>query len=248
MSDFRLKRPSIISGLAVTLIGAVALYQAIGLSFGNWARVGAGAFPIIVSVLIIGGGLAIISLGFLKNELPLSLPHGLVRALTMTAIGLLIGMVGIDLNSGVERYTFGAVTLYDGIPIVALAIGLFGLPEVLSNLASKTAPRAPDVKIKMRDFLPSQEEWRRSIPSMGRGMSVGSVLGIMPGAGSLIASFIAYSVEKTARRIRTRSDTVPSKALQALKPRTTLPFRPPSFQHSALGFPGIRQWPSCWPR
>jgi TctA family transporter len=151
--------------------------------------------------------------------------HGLVRALTMTAIGLLIGMVGIDLNSRVERYTFGAVTLYDGMPIVALAIGLFGLPEVLSNLASKTAPRAPDVKIKMRDFLPSREEWRRSIPSMGRGMSMGSVLGIMPGAGSLIASFIAYSVEKTVRRIRTRSDTVPSKALQALKPRTTLPFR-----------------------
>ncbi|MCR8724656.1 tripartite tricarboxylate transporter permease [Frigidibacter sp. ROC022] len=126
--------------------------------------------------------------------------HGLVRALTMTAIGLLIGMVGIDLNSGVERYTFGAMSLYDGMPIVALAIGLFGLPEVLSNLALPTPPKAPKVRIRMRDFLPSRDEWRRSVPSMGRGMTVGSVMGIMPGAGSLIASFISYSVERNSSK------------------------------------------------
>lgn len=119
MSDFRLKRPSIISGLAVTLIGAVALYQAIGLNFGNWASVGAGALPTIVSVLIIGGGLAIISFGFLKNELPLSLPHGLVRAS--------LGMFGAIIVFALTIKSLGMV------PAVALCAFISSLAAVTVN-------------------------------------------------------------------------------------------------------------------
>ncbi|MDF1776222.1 MAG: tripartite tricarboxylate transporter permease [Rhizobiaceae bacterium] len=121
---------------------------------------------------------------------------GLVRAIAMTFLGILIGLIGVDINTGTERFTFGSQFLYDGMPLVALAIGLFGIPEVIKNLADKSTPENIQPHLSYRAMLPSFAEWKRALPAMGRGAGVGSVLGVLPGAGSLIASFVSYAIER----------------------------------------------------
>lgn len=125
---------------------------------------------------------------------------GLARAMAMTALGILIGLIGIDLNTGLERYTLGLPSLFDGVPIVAIAIGLFGLPEVIGNLSSRNAAKPPVISVTLREMLPEREDMRRSTPSMVRGTLVGSVFGILPGAGSLLASFMSYAVERNSSK------------------------------------------------
>ena len=123
------------------------------------------------------------------------LAHGsLVKAIAMVVLGLLLGLIGTDVNSGVLRFTFGIPELSDGIGFVVVAMGMFGLAEIIANLELKGAREVFTGKVK--NLFPTKEDFRRAWPAVLRGTALGSFLGILPGGGSILAAFGAYTVEK----------------------------------------------------
>lgn len=118
----------------------------------------------------------------------------LLHAFGMVTVGLLLGLVGTDTNSGIARYTFDLPELADGISFVIVAMGIFGLGEILRNLESVSGEDATVSKIT--SLLLSREEWKRIVAPILRGTALGSALGILPGSGSILGSFAAYSLEK----------------------------------------------------
>ncbi|MFD2265027.1 tripartite tricarboxylate transporter permease [Lacibacterium aquatile] len=121
--------------------------------------------------------------------------HGsLLRALGIILLGLLLGMVGTDVNSAVQRYSFGIPELSDGINFVVLAMGIFGIGEIVANLEQE-GDRTLLTK-KVTGLMPTREDWKRTLGPIFRGTALGSVLGILPGGGAALASFGAYSIEK----------------------------------------------------
>src|SRR5581483_3947182 len=124
-----------------------------------------------------------------------TLAHGsLLHALGLAVLGLLLGLVGTDVNSGVARYTFGVPALRDGIGFVVVAMGMFGLGEVIANLENENAPAL--VTKKISSLMPSKEDFKRMVAPILRGTAIGSALGVLPGGGAILASFAAYSIEK----------------------------------------------------
>src|SRR5690606_22245024 len=117
-----------------------------------------------------------------------------LKALGMITLGLLLSMVGTDVNSGALRFTLGLPQLMDGIDFVPLAMGIFAVSEVIRNLESPE-PRET-LKTRFRDLWPTREDFRRSWKPALRGSALGSILGLLPGGGAMLSSFAAYSVEK----------------------------------------------------
>ena len=117
------------------------------------------------------------------------------KGLAAVVFGLILGMVGTDVSTGIQRYTFGLTFLYDGINIVAIAMGIFGVTEVIANVG-KVAQIKSDQKITFRSLLPTKRDIKESIFPMLRGTGIGTGIGILPGTGTSIASFIAYALEK----------------------------------------------------
>jgi putative tricarboxylic transport membrane protein len=123
----------------------------------------------------------------------------MVKSLAMAALGLLLGMIGIDQMTGYFRYAYGVVELGDGIGVVPVAVGLFGLAEILLTAGQATRPEV--LKPKLRQLLPSRREWRESMWPIGRGTVLGFLIGIVPGSAHVISSFVSYALErKLARR------------------------------------------------
>jgi TctA family transporter len=123
------------------------------------------------------------------------LAHGsLLKAIAMIILGLLLGIVGTDVNSGVARFAFGIPELTDGIGVVTVAMGLFGFAEIISNL-EKTDKREI-VVAKLRGFWLSKEQFRKAWPAVLRGTGLGSVLGVLPGGGAMLSAFASYTIEK----------------------------------------------------
>jgi TctA family transporter len=123
------------------------------------------------------------------------LAHGsLIKAIAMVVFGLLLGLIGTDVNSGVLRFTFGIAELSDGIGFVIVAMGMFGIAEIVSNLELK-GDREVFTK-KVTHLFPTREDFKRSWAPVLRGTALGSFLGILPGGGALLSSFGAYTVEK----------------------------------------------------
>jgi TctA family transporter len=122
----------------------------------------------------------------------------LLKALGMVVLGLLLGLIGTDLTSGSQRFTFGLPALSDGINFVVVAMGVFGVAEIVRNLEDRGSGLAVTAAISR--LLPSREDWRRIIAPILRGTALGSLLGILPGGGALLASFAAYAVEKKVSR------------------------------------------------
>ena len=120
----------------------------------------------------------------------------LVKGLAMTVLGLLLGTVGQDLTTGTPRYTLGFYPLYDGLSFVIVIIGLFGLAEVINNLALGDKRQAFTDRVPWRDLIPSRKDLRDSRFSTLRGTGLGALLGILPGAGPAISTFAAYALEK----------------------------------------------------
>jgi putative tricarboxylic transport membrane protein len=118
----------------------------------------------------------------------------LIKAIAMIVLGLLAGIVGTDVNTGVARYTFGVPELSDGISFVAIAMGVFGFAEVIGNLEKKGTQEV--FTNKVTTLFPSKDDWKRMIKPILRGTTLGSMLGILPGGGSALAAFSAYSLEK----------------------------------------------------
>jgi TctA family transporter len=117
------------------------------------------------------------------------------KAIAMVVLGLLLGLIGTDVNSGVMRFTFGIPALAEGISFVALAMGMFGIAEVIYNLEQGSKTRQT-FSSGLGSVLPSREDLRLSLWSIVRGTGLGSVLGILPGGGALLSSFAAYTIEK----------------------------------------------------
>lgn len=118
------------------------------------------------------------------------------KSLAMAMLGLLIAMVGTDPNSGVNRMTFGMLSLADGLNLVVVTTGLFGIAEVLSNVG-RIGPRdAAFARVRMKDMLPTAAEARSALFPALRGSSIGAILGILPGTGAALSTFVAYAFEK----------------------------------------------------
>lgn len=120
----------------------------------------------------------------------------LLKGMAMVILGLLLGMVGQDITTGVPRYTFGTMELWEGISFVVVIIGLFGLAEVIHNLGLKDKREAFTSKVPWRELIPSLTDLRRAAFPALRGSGVGAGLGILPGAGPALATFASYAVEK----------------------------------------------------
>jgi len=121
------------------------------------------------------------------------------KGLAMVVLGLLLGTVGTDVNSGVPRFDFGIPQMRDGIMLVALAMGLFGIAEVIGSVNRKRGGEINE-RISLRSMLPTRQDLRDSAMPMLRGTGVGSFFGALPGTGTAISSFIAYAVEKRVAR------------------------------------------------
>jgi putative tricarboxylic transport membrane protein len=122
----------------------------------------------------------------------------LIKALAMIVLGLLIGLVGTDVNSGVARFSFDIPELTDGISFVVIAMGIFGYGEIISNLSQDEEKREVFVG-KVKGLMPTAEDFKRMAPAVLRGTALGSVLGILPGGGALLSSFAAYTIEKKTK-------------------------------------------------
>jgi putative tricarboxylic transport membrane protein len=123
------------------------------------------------------------------------LAHGsLVKAIAMVVFGLLLGLIGTDVNSGVLRFTFGVPELSDGIGFVVVAMGMFGTAEIIANLEQGEHREVFTGKVK--NLFPTKDDFKRIWAPILRGTAIGSMLGILPGGGALLASFGAYTLEK----------------------------------------------------
>jgi putative tricarboxylic transport membrane protein len=118
----------------------------------------------------------------------------IVKALAMVVLGLLLGLVGTDIYSGTPRFNLGIREYSDGLNFVAVAVGVFGIAEILRNLENEHE-RAVSVK-KVTGLFPTREDWRRMFAPILRGTALGSALGILPGGGAILASFASYTLEK----------------------------------------------------
>lgn len=116
------------------------------------------------------------------------------KALIMALVGAIFGTVGIDATTGAQRFTFGILELNDGIGLVPLVMGLFGISEVLLNVEQGLGREIFQTRVK--GLLPSRQDWRDSAKPIARGSIIGFFLGILPGGGALISSFVSYGIEK----------------------------------------------------
>ena len=181
----------------------------------------AGTFATLVLVLF-APPLADAALTFGSPELFLLVVLGLiasitlargstVKALAMIVLGLLFGTIGQDTFSGTPRFTFGVRELFEGINFVSVAVGMFGIAEILRNLEDEKTREL--VTKKISNLWPSREDLRRIAAPIARGTVLGSALGILPGAGHVLASFGAYSIEK---RLSKRKEEFGHGAIEAV--------------------------------
>jgi TctA family transporter len=124
------------------------------------------------------------------------LAHGsVIKAVAMIILGLLVGLIGTDGNTGGTRFTFGITELTDGLDVATLAIGIFGIGEIIANLAQPQETRSL-VSQKISRLWPTRDDFNRAWPAVLRGTGLGSVLGVLPGGGATLSAFAAYALEK----------------------------------------------------
>lgn len=122
----------------------------------------------------------------------------ILKAIGMILLGMLLGTVGTDVDSGIARYTLGIPELIDGIGFIVIAMGLFGYGEIISNLGEQASERKV-FNSNLRGLMPSRQDFKHMVPAVLRGTSLGSILGILPGGGAVLASFAAYTLEKKTK-------------------------------------------------
>jgi TctA family transporter len=151
--------------------------------------------PPLTGIALQFGPAEYFSLMFLGLITSVALAHGsIVKALAMVVLGLLLGMVGTDIYTGTPRFTLGYSELADGVNFVAVAVGVFGIAEILRNLENE---RDRDVRVQhVSNLMPTRKDLKRIAGPIARGTMLGSILGVLPGGGHILASFAAYTVEK----------------------------------------------------
>ncbi|WEX09046.1 tripartite tricarboxylate transporter permease [Chelativorans sp. AA-79] len=153
--------------------------------------------PMIADVAISFGApeyFAVILFGLIAASTMAS--GSVVKGLAMVAVGVVLGLVGLDLNTGVPRFQLGLVELSDGLNIVALAMGLFGVAEILSNLINTDGVPFKVQSVRLRSLLPTRQDIRDATAPTVRGTLIGAACGILPGTGATIASFLSYAAER----------------------------------------------------
>ncbi|MHB8770234.1 MAG: tripartite tricarboxylate transporter permease [Syntrophales bacterium] len=159
----------------------------------------------VIGLMLLAPTLARFALGFGPPEYFCLLVCGLVvlsymtggsivKNLSMICLGLMIGMIGIDQMSGYFRFSYGVTALGDGIGIVPVAVGLFGVSEILATAGSADIREV--LKPRLRDLLPSKQELKDSVGPIGRGTLLGFLIGIIPGSAHIISTFVAYAMER----------------------------------------------------
>ena len=118
----------------------------------------------------------------------------ILKAIAMICLGLLLGLTGTDIYTAEQRFTFGSLELFDGIDFVAMAVGVYGIGEIVRNL-EQGDPSHREV-MKVTNLWPTKHDLKRMVAPIVRGTAIGSLLGILPGGGALLSSFMAYNVEK----------------------------------------------------
>ena len=161
--------------------------------------------PLIVSVAFEFGPAEYFALMVLGLVAASTVSTGsVIKSMAMVVLGILFGTVGTDVYTGTQRFTFGSMNLIDGIGLVALAMGLFGICEVISSIGEARQSRFDRKSITFRSMIPTRDDVRRSWAPMLRGTAIGSFFGALPGTGGLIASFMAYAMEKNIARDKSR--------------------------------------------
>jgi putative tricarboxylic transport membrane protein len=123
-----------------------------------------------------------------------------VKGVAMTVLGLFLGSVGTDLETGSERYTFGMTELDDGIELIALALGLFGIAEFMNSVNQVAPINTKYTNVSLKDMRPTKADMKQAFFPMWRGTIIGSLCALIPGTGPTIASFVAYATEKKISR------------------------------------------------
>lgn len=161
----------------------------------------------IVMMMLFTPAVAAFALRFSSAEYFMIMALGLIAAVTiaqgstlkslaMVAVGLGLGTIGADSGSGAMRFTFGILQLSDGISLVAIAMGLFGVAEIISSIGRDQGAPIDAKDVSFRSMIPSKAEIKASIMPTLRGTGLGALIGALPGAGATVATFMAYAVEK----------------------------------------------------
>jgi putative tricarboxylic transport membrane protein len=157
--------------------------------------------PMLTQVALSFGPADYFSLMLLGLIISAVLAQGsVVKSIAMVTLGVALGLVGTDVQTGQQRFTFGVPELSDGLNFAAMAMGVFGIAEIILNLEK------PEVRsvltAKVGSLMLTKEEWKRSTPAVLRGTVIGSVLGILPGGGAALASFGSYMMERKVSKGR----------------------------------------------
>ena len=183
----------------------------------------AGSMIGIVVLVLLAGWLSDVAIAFGAADYAAMMVLGLVAASTigsarpakgfaMIVLGMLLGCIGTDVNSGTMRYTFGQTELLDGVNLVALAMGLFGVAEIIGNVRDPER-QAVTQKIGVRQLTPTRDDLRRMVFPTLRGSGLGSFFGALPGTGSTLSSFLSYAME---RRVARRPDRFGQGAIEGV--------------------------------
>lgn len=222
--------------------GGVALFITTITSFVG------GSFAIVL-LMSFAPKLGEMALAFSSAEYFSIMLLGLVAAATMSlgspikgilavVAGLLLSTIGIDSTSGEVRYTFGVLRLQDGINLVAMAMGLFGVAEILKNAGTPERPKSAVSKVRLRDLIPTREDLRLAVKPTVRGSIVGSFIGVLPGAGPTLAAFLAYAIEKRSSKTPERFGRGAIEGISAPEAANNASTQAAFIPTLALGIPG----------
>jgi putative tricarboxylic transport membrane protein len=165
----------------------------------------------VLALTFLAPTVANLAISFGPPEFASLMVFGLLLVITMTgkspvkgfismAIGLLLSTVGVDLFSGEQRYTFGSINLFDGVPFLVLTLGMFAVAEVLINVEVKRGKSLFTVPRRLRELLPNRADLRESRGAIAKGSVVGFIMGALPGGGSTIGSFVSYALVKNTSK------------------------------------------------
>jgi TctA family transporter len=176
-------------------LGVTVLASFVGASWGITEMIFLS--PLLVKVALQFGPAEVCSIMLLGLLAGSTLARGSpLKGVAMTVFGLMLGIVGSDIETGAERFTFGLTSLNDGVELIALALGLFGIAEFMNSVNQTAAIDTKYSNVRLRDMRPSKADLKQSFFPMLRGTIVGSLCALIPGTGPTIASFVAYAAEK----------------------------------------------------
>jgi TctA family transporter len=182
-------------GKGGTALGITVIASFMGASFGITEMIVLA--PFLVKVALEFGPSEVCSLMLVGLLAGSTLAKGSpLKGVAMTVLGLLIGIVGTDIETGTTRFTFGILELDDGVEIVTLALGLFGIAEFMNSMNQTAAVDTKYSNVKVRDMFPSRADLKLAFFPMVRGTLLGSMCALIPGTGPTIASFVSYATEK----------------------------------------------------